>query len=441
MTGSSDGTDAYVPGHGDATYDVLSYDLDLSYKVEGNHLSGRATLHCRLLVATSALELDLHSLKVTKVTVDGRRAQHRHKRDRLVVALGEKTPAGQDVVVVVAYAGQPRQVRTRHLGSAGWEELTDGALVAGQPHGAPSWFPCNDRPDSKAGYRISLTVPSGYWALANGVQTARTRHSSSTTWVHEQTEPMAAYLATVHVGRYVRVDLPGPVTSWALAPARLRSRLSLAFGRQAEMLETFVEAFGPYPFAEYGVVVTEDELEIPLEAQGFSTFGANFLDDDWSSTRLVAHELAHQWFGNSLTATSWSDIWLHEGFACYAEWLWSEASGGQSADDRAREHHDRLATKDEDFVLRDPGPATMFDDRVYKRGALTLHALRLTVGDDAFFGLLRDWATTHRHSGVSTEAFLDHVRGGVAADRCDAVEALLQRWLSEPELPGLPAAR
>ena len=151
--------------------------------------------------------------------------------------------------------------------------------------------------------------------------------------------------------------------------------------------------------------------------------------------RLVAHELSHQWFGNSLTLGSWQDIWLHEGFACYAEWIWSEESGGPSAHERAEEHHEKLADLDQDLVLADPGPELMFDDRVYKRGALTLHALRLTVGDDAFFALLRGWTDRARprhrqHRG------LRRVRGAV--DRTGPGRAL--RRLAQPSDPPGPAS-
>jgi aminopeptidase N len=165
-----------------------------------------------------------------------------------------------------------------------------------------------------------------------------------------------------------------------------------------------------------------------------SVFGANHVDGGRGSERLVAHELAHQWFGNSLTVGRWRDIWLHEGFACYAEWLWSERADGLPADGYARDAWDKLAELPQDLLLADPGPDLMFDDRLYKRGALTLHALRRSIGDDRFFGLLQSWAATHRHGSVSTAAFLAHV--AQATD--GSVIELLTLWLDTLALPRLP---
>jgi aminopeptidase len=147
------------------------------------------------------------------------------------------------------------------------------------------------------------------------------------------------------------------------------------------MMTVFERLFGAYPFPQYTVVITEDELEIPIEAQGMSAFGANQLRDDHAEERLVAHELAHQWFGNSLTVQAWRHIWLNEGFACYAEWLWSEQSGGPSADRHATRHWQRLAGLPQDLVVADPGPKRMFDARLSKQGALTLHPGWIETGD------------------------------------------------------------
>jgi len=256
---------------------------------------------------------------------------------------------------------------------------------------------------------------------------------------------MASYLATVQIGRYVSTPVPGPhpdaVPIAIVHPPARRAGVALAFSRQAEMLEAFVSLFGPYPFEGYTVVVTDDRLEIPIEAQTLSTFGSNYLRTDWSAERLIAHELAHQWFGNSVTASRWRDIWLHEGFACYAEWLWSEwrwshGSGGSPAATHAAAHWQRLRRLPQDLVLADPTAQTMFDDRVYKRGALFLHAIRGTAGDVPFFAMLRAWATDHADGSVTTEEFIDF-----AAERLGPrLRPLADVWLYEPGLPDLPVS-
>jgi aminopeptidase len=218
-----------------------------------------------------------------------------------------------------------------------------------------------------------------------------------------------------------------------LAPARLRRRALADTARSPDMLRLFSRLFGPYPFAAYTVVVTDDDLEIPLEAQGISVFGANHVDGAGGSERLVAHELAHQWFGNSATVGQWCDLWLHEGFACYAEWLWSEASGGPVSDVLAASAWQRLKGLPQDLVLVHPGPQDMFDDRLYKRGALALHVVRRACGDDVFFPLLRAWAQEHRHGTVTTDGFVAHVAAHAGA----GAAALLGPWLHEPALPSL----
>ena len=242
-------------------------------------------------------------------------------------------------------------------------------------------------------------------------------------WAYEQPEPTSTYLVTLQIGMYEMTRLTRtPVPMRAAFPERLRRNFDHDFARQPEMMDLFIELFGPYPLANgYTVVVTDDALEIPLEAQGISIFGANHCDGSRDSERLIAHELAHQWFGNSVTARQWRDIWLHEGFASYAEWLWSEHSGGPSAENLARQYHQKLRAAPQDLLLADPGPRDMFDDRVYKRGALTLHALRQRLGDAKFFALLKDWTTRHRHACVVTDDFT-----GLAASYSD--ESLTQLW-------------
>lgn len=433
--------DVYVPGHGDERYSVLCYDIDLDIKLAGNHVQGKAVLRAKAGAAPlEQFALDLHALKVTRLSVGGRPpAKFTHRSSRLVVTPKAPIAAGAEFTISVAYSGNPRQMRGLD-GLAGWEELEDGLIVASQPHGSPTWYPCNDRPGDKASYRFEVTTDNDYQVVANGMLLGTKRKSSRTTWRFEQPEPMASYLATLQIGRYERLELPpAGATGTPSTPAAVYypqgQRRALVTGpmmKQQHMISEFSRLFGPYPFARYDVVVTDDALEIPLEAQTLSIFGRNFLPQTWQNERLVAHELAHQWFGNSLTIGQWRDIWLHEGFACYSEWLWSERSGDRTADDHAREHYAGLARKPQDFPLADPSPRLMFDDRVYKRGACTVHALRRQVGDDAFFDLLRTWCERYRYSTIATEDFIDLVTELTPLSR-----EWFTPWLYENRLPPL----
>ncbi|MBX4169399.1 M1 family metallopeptidase [Rhodococcus sp. DMU2021] len=430
--------DPYLPESGNRGYRASRYELELTYKVVSNRLDGRAKIIATTTDVRAKYSLDLaQSMRVTKVTVNGRRpAKFAHRGGKLTVTPAEKLPAGAVLVFGVQYSGTPTPLRTM-WGEVGWEELDEGSLVASQPNGAPTWFPCDDHPGSKATYRIAVTTDAPFVAIANGTLVHKTTKASRTTRVYEQPEPMATYLATVQTGHYeIRTLSNEPVPQYGIHPPRLRAAFDRDFARQTEMLELFTLLFGPYPFAHYTALVTDDDLEIPLEAQGLSIFGANFCDGTGREERLVAHELAHQWFGNSLTLNRWCDIWLHEGFACYAEWLWSENSGGRSAHAHALDAHRGLARKPQDILLEDPGPKDMFDDRIYKRGALTLHALRVQLGDEPFFTLLRTWTAEHRHGNVTTAQFKD-----LAARFSDvSLRPLWEAWLSTRELPPAPTA-
>jgi aminopeptidase N len=439
------GVDPYFPAHGDARYRVHRYELALDYRPGPNRLGGSARISAVAGGAALAeFALDLAEFRIGRVLVDGKAAHYTHRAGKLRVRPAKALAAAAAFTVEVHWTGNPKPIRSQ-WGGLGWEELTDGALVASQPVGASSWYPCNDRPADKASYQISVTTPSPYTVVANGRLLTRTTRSSSTTWVYEQSAPTSSYLVTVSIGVYETVRLiegsptPSPnrtVPQTAYLPARLLPEFTTDFARQARMMHHFEELFGPYPFGEYAVVVADEELDVPVEAQGLATFGSNHLDGSRTSERLVAHELAHQWFGNSVTIADWRHIWLNEGFAKYAEWLWAEHAGGRSAAAHAAAAHALLAGLPQDLRLGDPGRKLMFDDRLYQRGGLTVHALRCALGDGPFFRMVKDWAVRHRHGVVATSDFTAH------ADRyADApLEGLFHAWLHDPLLPALPVA-
>ena len=306
--------------------------------------------------------------------------------------------------------------------------------MASQPNGAPSWFPCDDTPSEKAHYDIIITADDPFIVVSNGDLVSRRAGGSTTRWHYRTREPMATYLATVQVGEFSNFNLGPSTRAWA--PAALRERVLNEFAQQQEMVDFFSSLYGPYPFADYQVVITEDELEIPLEAQGLSIFGSNHIKGDHAFERLIAHELSHQWFGNSVGLGEWKDIWLNEGFACYSEWLWGEHKGETTAREAARSHYNVLGRKAQNLTVSDPGARDMFDDRVYKRGALTVHAIHRLLGD-AFFTTLRSYLTEHQHSVVEPSMLLDSFRA--AAPDAALFDATVDTWLNQKALPPFPS--
>ncbi|MGO2110896.1 MAG: M1 family metallopeptidase, partial [Pseudoclavibacter sp.] len=378
------------------------YELDLDYTPRTNRLVGTAILSVRVLEATTSLRIDLIGLRAGKVRVNGKLHKQVSQGQRaLKLRFAAEQPAGAMLQVAIDYAGRPAPLRSR-WGLIGWEELENGALVASQPIGAPTWFPCNDRLEDRGTYEIRFTCDREYFVAVTGVPAGVTMRGGKRTHRFISGVPTATYLVAAHVGEYAEYPL-GPAR--LLTPRAQAARVRKAFACVPQIVSLYEEWFGDYPQEHLTIVVTDETLDIPLEAQGMATFGLNHCAA--AEQRLIAHEIAHQWVGNSVGIGRWEDIWLNEGFACYAEWIWSEASGGPSAAECADEHYAVLAELPQDLLLADPGPKDMFDDRVYKRGALLLEALRRELGSDAFRRLLFEWTTSHRHRIATASTFLD----------------------------------
>ncbi|GAB3944579.1 M1 family metallopeptidase [Corynebacterium tapiri] len=405
---------------------VNHYAVDLNYRVLPNRLDARAGVSIEPTGVLEHFTLDLQpSMAVRRVSATGATVRKfKQSGGKLRVTL---EPTTEPFTLDVRYGGTPRPRRTT-WGEIGWEETDNGALVASQPNGASTWFPCDDAPGAKATFDLVVTADNPFTVICHGNLVSRTPGASTSTWRYVSDTPLATYLATVQVGEFTHVELGSRCT--AFAPAELASTVSASFVDQQEMLELYERLFGPYPFDDYRVVITRDVLEIPLEAQGLSIFGANHARQPAVYERLIAHELAHQWFGNSVGIGRWQDIWLNEGFACYCEWLWFEHRGRPAADS-ALAHYRVLAQEPQDLLLADPGARDMFDDRVYKRGALTIHALRTCVGDEAFFSAVQRYVAAGRHSVVTRPTL-------AAAFDSPEVDAVLARWLDSPVLPPFP---
>ncbi|MCC3777392.1 M1 family metallopeptidase [Streptomyces sp. UNOB3_S3] len=432
----------YFPGHGSTAFHVSRYRLRLDWRPGSGRVLADAALTVVPTCPLDTLDLDLARLRVTRATVAGTAVAFRHRKKKLRLGPERPLPAGEPVEVTVAYRGVPRPVGLPGLDdAAGWFRTRDGVRVASEPVGAPSWYPCNDRPDDKAAYRFEITAPGPYRVCANGRLTERRAAGAGrTTWVYEHAGPMAPYLATVAIGRFVLTEQsggpPGVVLRNAF-PERMADRAAYDFGRQPWMLRVFTDLFGPYPFGEYGVVVVDGDVGDPLEAQTCPVFGTDRVDGVRGHEDEVAHELAHQWFGDHVGIGGWRDLWLKEAFATYAEWLWWEASGGPAASATARSEMAGLRRDGtpRGSVLADPGPGEMYEDWMYSRGACTLHALQQTVGDDAFFRLARELLARYGGGACDTERFI------ALADEVTGRElgGFFTGWLHERALPELPA--
>jgi aminopeptidase N len=401
--------DAYFPQSGNGGYDVKHYHLDLRYRPPEaapaplvGHLRAVATLRMRPTQNLSRFNLDLRELRVTRVKVDGRPAAFRHVDGELVVKPRPRLRKGQTVTVKVRYRGATGQPRDIEDALYGWVTFRDGAMVANEPDGAPTWFPSNDHPRDKATFSFDVTVPRGLVAVANGVLTDRRTARGWTTWSWREPDLMATYLATASVGDYRLSHSRGPrglpivdAVDKDLGPAA-----DAALRRQAAMIRFFEKPFTRYPFVAYGGIVDDDSIGYALETQTRPIYSGP------PGEGTVAHELAHQWFGNAVSPRRWRDIWLNEGWATYLSWMWLAHNGGDTV--RARFDEVMATPADDPFwqtVVADPGPTGLFADAIYDRGAATLQALRQTIGRRDFFRLARMWLRTYDDATSTTERF------------------------------------
>ena len=426
--------DDYTPISGNGGYIVEHYDIDISYKMGTGRLTGTTAIQAMATEDLTRFTLDLVTLRATKVAINGVRIKSfSQSTTKLIISPPIELVRDQRFEVSIDYAGAPTP-RATHWGSVGWEDLEDGVLVASQPIGAPTWFPCNDHPSIKATIDLRIATDRQYSVIASGRLESTRIDGGMRVWHYRQDEPTATYLASICIGKLeLQQSVKAGVDVTFAYPKSLEKRVFADLSSTEDMIEFFSQVFGPYPFSNYTVVVTPDDLEIPLEAQNLAIFGANHMAGNGSEERLVAHELAHQWFGNSVGLKRWQDIWLNEGFGCYAEWLWSEAQGKKTTDELAAHHHALLSALPQDLILSNPTPALMFDDRVYKRGALTLHSLHHRLGSDAFFDLVRDWTSTYAHGAAGTAEF----RQIAAQHSPKNLDAFFESWLDRPALPAL----
>jgi aminopeptidase N len=433
--GSSGIGDPYFPLAGNGGIDVNHYDLTIRYQPPAPDpapLEGTMQATARLTITPTAhldqFNLDLRGLTASQVTVDGKPVDFVQQGGELVITPRPKLKPGRTVEVVVEYGGTTTRPEDIEGVLYGWVTTRDGAMVANEPEGSSTWFPVNDHPVDKATFEFAVTVPEGLVAVANGALVGSSTAAGWTTWRWDAPDLMAPYLATASVGNYElrTYAAPNGLPIIDAVDRDLSATADDGLAQQGEMVVYFAGLFGPYPFNSFGAIVDDDSIGYALETQTRPIYSRR------ASEGTVSHELAHQWFGNAVSPERWADIWLNEGWATYLSWLWSEHDSGPTAQSR---YEEILAIPaDDEFwhtEVADPGPFGLFLDPVYDRGAATLHALRLAVGDADFFAIAQEWVQRYDDGTASTadfEALAEEVSG-------DDLDALFTAWLHTPTKP------
>jgi aminopeptidase N len=434
--------DRYFPDYGNGGYDVGHYDIRLRYSPDTDRLSGTTTILATATKDLSAFNLDF-VLDVSSVRVNNRAATFARRGDHELVITPARTIArGTAITVVVAYSGIPSAVKAEGL--TNWTRTADGALAVNEPESAWWWFPSNDHPLDKATFDVSVLAPDAVQVISNGVQTSAPVPGPTgwSRWYWRSVRPQATYLAVLAIGKYsIETDTSSNgspiITAYSKSLGDYEGAARASVGRTDEIIDWESGIFGPYPFEARGGVVTPPlALGFALEAQTRPVYDGAF----WrrgSNTYVVTHENAHQWFGDSVSVAQWRDIWLNEGFATYAEWLWSEEQGEGTVQEVADFTYASYPADDPFWQVLpgDPGAGAIFDNAVYDRGAMTLQALRLAVGDTDFFAIIKAWTARKRYGNGTTAQFQ------ALAERISGVDldTLFKEWLFTPGQPPSPS--
>lgn len=426
--------DPYYPTYGNGGYDVSHYGIHVAYSPSTRRLSGTTVVTARATQSLTRFDLDF-VLPVSEVQVNGQEATFESRPHELVVTPATPLAPGAAMEVYVRYAGVPSQVTSE--GIHPWITTADGALAVGEPEMAAWWFPSNDHPLDKATYDVRVTTAPGVEAVGNGRLLSSSLSGSHRVWHWRENRPMASYLAFFAVGQFrlSRSTSPSglPVLTAVTTRGGVRaSRAAHDLARTAEVIAFESRLWGPYPFEAEGGVAPASDFGFSLENQTRPVYGSGAWSNG-SNLYVVVHELAHQWYGDSVSLRRWSEIWLNEGFATFTTWMYSERHGGGSAAALFAHVYSRHSASDPywQLLIGNPGAHREFHQAVYSRGAMTLQALRTRVGNAHFFAIMRDWAAEHRYGHGSIPQFV------ALAQRISGqhLTGLFHTWLFTPSRP------
>jgi aminopeptidase N len=439
--GASGMGDSLYPDFGNGGYDVQSYILDITiHDVPTSDLSASTTIAATATQELSSFNLDFIGFDITIITVNDTPADFKRNGQELTITPDSPLVEDQSFTVKVEYEGQPEEVKSVALPfQTGWVTYDGGIYVLSEPDGSASFYPVNDHPLDKAIYTFIVTVPEPWEVAANGTLMDTKDNDGTSTFRFEMRDPMASYLATINVHDFdvetMQSEGGVPIRNYYASGLPLEVREP--FAQQGEMIDYYSTLYGPYPFEVYGALVMDTDFGAALENQTLSIFGLDMIDTDniFKTELTVAHELTHQWFGDAVSVADWSHIWLNEGFATYGEALWAEHIRGSSGLDRFIEG---LYEEVSGFPQYYPPPGSpaandLFNGGVYLRGGLTLHALRLEVGDEVFFKILQTYVERYKGGNASTKDFISVAEEVSGQDLTEFFEG----WLYDETLPAI----
>jgi aminopeptidase N len=428
--------DDYYTSLGNGGYDVEHYHLDITYADDGT-VDASVAITATATDNLESFNLDFTGWQIDRLELNDDTPEYVRDGEELIVGPVEIL-AGESFEAVLEYSGTPGPIVSSAIPfGIGWQTGPEGEqFVAAEPDAAHSWFPSNDHPLDKSTFTFAITVPNRLSAAANGELVDVVEGSTTTTYHWAMTDPMAPYLATIVMGDGWTL-IEDPVSSEAAGfpvanflPPDLAADPPAALSNTGEMVRVLERAFGPYPFDRYGIAVVGG-FPAALENQTLSVFGRTMVEAPYFEYVLV-HELAHQWFGDSVSVGEWSDIWLNEGFATYAELLWVEELYGPGAYQEEVANRIQAAEVAGYGPPGTPAPDDLFNGSVYQRGSFVLVALRDEVGDDLFFETLRTYAQRFSNGNATTEDFISLAEEVAGRDLGD----LFSTWLYDEQIPG-----